>query len=375
MNDRVTPLLAELVSMPTVSETSNEELVDHLRSHLEALGADVRVEKGAASRANLVARLGPAVPGGLMLCAHTDVVPAGEGWSTDPFQLTRIGDRLHGRGTADMKGFIAASLVALDAIDAESLRAPVHFVGTYDEEVGCRGVRDLLPVLSSDPLIRPSLAVVGEPTMMRPRHSHLGKVGVRLTVRAAEAHSSKAASAPSAISHAAALVRVLDGIQASCPPTDGAPPFVVNCGTIRGGTQSNVIAGECHLVFEVRHDTEHDPDLLLAPLREAIERARPVLQAVGGGVEWSEVTRYPAMRSDTADPAFRAAERIADSGSSVDLGFGTEGGLFSEALGVPVMICGPGDISDAHRPDEFVTIDQLDRAVRFVTGAVEHFCR
>jgi len=375
VNERVISLLAELVAMPTVSETPNGALIERLRAQFEALGAVVRVGPGTSGRTNVVARMGPAVQGGLMLCAHTDVVPAGEGWTTDPFELTRIDDRLHGRGSADMKGFIATVLVALESIDPRSLAAPVFFVGTYDEEIGCRGVRDLLPVLRDDPLMRPSLAVVGEPTMMRPRHSHLGKLGVRLTVRAAEAHSSRAASVPSAITHAAALVRVLDDIQATCPPGEGAPPFVVNCGTIHGGTQSNVIAGECQLVFEVRFDVDHDPDVLLQPLRAAIERAAGVLRGVGGGIDWDEVTRYPAMRSDVTHPCFRAAERIADAGPSVDLGFGTEGGLFSEALGVPVMVCGPGDIADAHRPDEFVGVDQLDRSLRFVTGLVDHFCR
>lgn len=375
VNDRVTALLAELVAMPTVSEAPNEALVEALCRHFESLGGSCRLERGAAGRSNLIARLGPARPGGVMLCAHTDVVPAGDGWSTPPFEMVRIGERLHGRGTADMKGFIATVIAALESVDPATLAAPVHFVGTYDEEIGCKGVRDVLPVLAAEPSIRPALAVVGEPTMMRPRHSHLGKLGVQLTVRAAEAHSSRAATSPSAISYAASFVGVLDRIQATCPAGHGAPPFVVNCGTIRGGTQTNVIAGECHLAFEVRFDTEHDPEELLRPLHEAIAAAVPVLRTVGGGVEWQEVTRYPAMRTDAASPAFKAAERIADSGASIDLGYGTEGGLFSETLGVPVMICGPGDIADAHRPDEFVTVDQLDRSLRFIGGVVDHFCR
>ncbi|MFM7684617.1 MAG: acetylornithine deacetylase [Actinomycetota bacterium] len=374
MNERVAELLDELVALPTVSETSNQALIELLIRHLESLGAECRVVPGAAGRANLLARLGPPVRGGLMLCAHTDVVPPGGGWATAPFRLTRVDDRLHGRGTADMKGFIATVIAALETVDPRVLSAPVHFLGSYDEEVGCRGVRDVLPLLHDDGAMAPRLVVVGEPTMMRPRHSHLGKVGVRLTVRAAEAHSSRAANSPSAIVHAARFVRALDAIQASCPVTDGAPPFVVNCGSIHGGTQTNVIAGECVVTFEVRHDTERDPDLLLEPLRAAIAESLPSLQAVGGGVDWHEVTRYPAMRTDTADDAFRAAVRIADGGPSSDLGFGTEGGLFSEALGAPVVICGPGDIADAHRPDEFVAIDQLDRSQRFVEGLVEHFC-
>ena len=375
VDERVTDLLAELVAMPTVSESSNAALVQYLCDHLEPMGATCTLSDGVEGRANLVATVGPSTVGGVMLCAHTDVVPPGEGWATPPFHLTTVGDRVHARGAADMKGFIATVLAALERVDPAALSAPVHFVASYDEEVGCRGVRDVLPTLSANPLLRPAIVVVGEPTMMRPRHSHLGKVAVRLVVTAAEAHSSRAASAPSAISYAAGFVRVLDDIQRSCPHTDGAPPFVVNCGTIRGGTQTNVIAGECTLAFEVRFDTEHDPDELLRPLRAAIAEAEPTLTAVGGGVGWTEVTRYPAMRTDTSAPAFRAAERIADSGPSLDLGYGTEGGLFAEALEAPVMICGPGDIADAHRPDEFVSLDQLDRSTRFVRGLIDHFCR
>ncbi|MEY4173937.1 MAG: hypothetical protein RI900_1102 [Actinomycetota bacterium] len=370
----MTDLLAQLVAMPTVSETSNATLVDLLGARLEAAGGVCTVAPGAHGRSNLVVRMGPEAPGGLMLCAHTDVVPPGDGWTTDPFELVRDGDILLGRGTADMKGFIATVVAVLEGVDPAGLRAPVHFVGSYDEEVGCRGVRDVLPLLAADPSLRPSLAVIGEPTMMRPRHSHLGKLGARLTVRAAEGHSSKAATLPSAISHAASLVRVLDSIQASCPLGDGAPPFVVNCGTIHGGTQTNVIAGECSLAFEVRFDTDHHPEALLAPLHAAISQSRSVLESVGGGVDWEEITRYPAMRTDTSLPAYRLAVQVADNGPSIDLGFGTEGGLFAEALGVPVMICGPGDIGDAHRPDEFVSIDQLDRSMRFVAGLVERFC-
>lgn len=375
VDDRVTDLLAQLVALPTVSETSNAALIDMLGARLEAVGGICTVAPGAEGRSNLVVRLGPDLPGGVMLCAHTDVVPPGDDWSTDPFQLTRDGDRLFGRGTADMKGFIATVLAVLEGVDPAALTAPIHFIGSYDEEVGCRGVRDVLPLLAADPALRPAIAVIGEPTMMRPRHSHLGKLGVRLTVRAAEGHSSKAATMPSAISHAASFVRVLDAIQAACPSSDGAPPFVVNCGSIHGGTQTNVIAGQCTLAFEVRFDTDHDADSLLAPLHTAIDESRAVLERVGGGVDWEEVTRYPAMRTDISLPAYRLAEQVADGGPSTDLGFGTEGGLFAEALGVPVMICGPGDIGDAHRPDEFVTLDQLDRSMRFVAGLIDRFCR
>ncbi len=377
MSAPIIDALRQLVAFPTVSRTSNMALQEWLGEQLEACGARVHVVPGVGEgRANLVASIGPAVPGGVMLSAHTDVVPPGEGWRTDPFVLTAIDQRVHGRGTADMKGFLAAVLVVLRSIDPAGLRAPVHVLASYDEEVGCQGVRDVLPRVAADPLLRPELVVIGEPTMMRPRHSHLGKQMHRVVVRAAEAHSSRAATAPSAIAAAAELVQVLSSIQTGCPVAapGEAPVYTVNCGTIRGGTAANVIAAECEVVFEVRHDTEHDPALVLAPFFVAVEAVDRRLQAVGGGVDCHLITSYPAMATDTTLPAFAQAVRLADTGASVALDFGTEGGLLADVIAAPVMICGPGDIGDAHRPDESVSVEQLDRCAQFVRQLIEHFC-
>jgi acetylornithine deacetylase len=374
---QVVELLRSLVAFPTVSRTPNTALQEWLGEQLEACGARVQVVPGVhAGNANLVASLGPAVPGGLLLSGHTDVVPPGEGWRTDPFTLTALDDRLYGRGTADMKGFFAAVLVAMRTTDPATLHAPVHVLASYDEEVGCQGVRDVLPQLAVDPTIRPALVVIGEPTMMRPRHSHLGKQMYRVVVRAAEAHSSRAATAPSAIAGAAHLVEVLSAIQTGCPAArgDDAPAYTVNCGTIHGGTAANVIAAECEVVFEVRHDTHHDPVVVLAPFFAAADALHARLAAVGGGVDCHLVTSYPAMSSDTSSPAFAQAVRLADAGTSVALGFGTEGGLLSAVVDAPVMICGPGDIGDAHRPDEWVAVDQLERCVHVVRHLITAFC-
>ncbi|MEI6402258.1 MAG: acetylornithine deacetylase [Actinomycetota bacterium] len=374
---QVVELLRSLVAFPTVSRTPNTALQEWLGEQLEACGARVQVVTGVhAGNANLVASLGPAVPGGLLLSGHTDVVPPGEGWHTDPFTLTAVDDRLYGRGTADMKGFFAAVLVAMRTIDPATLRAPVHVLASYDEEVGCQGVRDVLPQLAVDPTIRPALVVIGEPTMMRPRHSHLGKQMYRVVVRAAEAHSSRAATAPSAIAGAAHLVEVLSAIQTGCPAArgDDAPAYTVNCGTIHGGTAANVIAAECEVVFEVRHDTHHDPVVVLAPFFAAADALHERLTAVGGGVDRHLVTSYPAMATDTSSPPFAQAVRLADAGASVALDFGTEGGLLSAVVDAPVMICGPGDIGDAHRPDEWVAVDQLERCVHVVRHLITAFC-
>lgn len=373
---RVTALLGELVGYPTVSTTSNEALLRWLGDRCEELGAVVDITMSAGDRGNLLARFGPAAAGGVMLSGHTDVVPPGAGWATDPWTLTAVGARLCGRGAADMKGFFAAALVALQSIDVAELVAPCYLLASYDEEIGCRGVRDVLPTLAADDHIDPTLIVVGEPTMMRPRHSHLGKRVTRVVVRAAEGHSSRAASQPNAISVMSDLIQVLDEIQpAAGGDSTEIAPYVVNYGAIAGGSQPNVIAAQCELDFEVRFDVDHDPDVVLAPFTAAVERARRRLDQVGGGIELETLVEYPAMATDPAAPDFAGAARLADAGPSTALGFGTEGGLLAAALDAAVMICGPGDIAVAHRPDEYVTVEQLERCTDFLTALITSRCR
>ncbi len=378
IESRVIGLLAQMVAIPTVSENPNLAILTWLEQRAIAVGATVSVVMGPEGRGNLLATIGPSGPGGVMFAGHTDVVPPGSGWSSDPWELTPLdgGARWAGRGSADMKGFFAAVLVALEGRNPHDLVAPIHIVASYDEEIGCKGVREILPLLQADPQITPRLVVIGEPTMMRPRHSHLGKQVFRVTVKAVSAHSSRAALEPSAISVAARLIGVLDAIQASCPtPENGdAPTFTVNCGTITGGTQTNVIAEYCEFVFEVRHDADNSPNEILAPFFSVVERERDLLQRVGGGIDAVETNRYPALSTSTTDPALRVAVRVADNGPSVNLGFGTEGGLYAEALGVPVVICGPGDIAVAHKPNEYVSSEQLLRCVQFTSALIDQLC-
>lgn len=377
MSDQVADLLQQLVAFPTVSRTSNRELLGWLAEQLESLGARVRVVDGPhADRANLIASIGPQSAGGVMLSGHTDVVPPGDGWTSDPWGLVRRGDRLVGRGTADMKGFFATVLNALENFDARRLIAPVHLVASYDEEIGCRGVRDVLPLLADDPTICPEIIVIGEPTMMRPRHSHLGKQMYRLVVRAPETHSSRAATAPSAIAAAAELVCVLSSVQSAAPlgAEPDVPPYSVNCGTIRGGTATNVIAGECTVEFEVRHDVDHDPLQVLRLYEDALHNVDARLKKVGGSAVTELLSSYPAMASDFANPAFIRVLGLADAGPATALGYGTEGGLLTTALRSPVVICGPGDIADAHRPNESISEQQLERCVHFVRELVREFC-
>jgi acetylornithine deacetylase len=358
--------LRALVAFPTVSGTSNLALLDWLGAELVGRGAHVTVHPGSVpERANLVARFGPDVPGGLVLSGHTDVVPPGEGWSNDPWTATVVGDRVVGRGTADMKGFFAATLAAFDRHDPASWTRPVHIVASYDEEVGCRGVRDVLATLASE-VHDPRLVVVGEPTSLLPRIANPGKRVYRVTVTSIEAHSSRAADVPSAITGVARITLALDAINRARP--EGCS---VNVGTIAGGRLVNVIADRAELDFEVRHQAGVDPDDMLASVRAEIELVRAELGAVGGEVEVTETVSYPPLATPADNDAVALVERLADRGRAGSISFGTEGGLLADALGATVVICGPGDIANAHCPDEFVTLDQLERCADLVSALFE----
>ncbi len=371
--DELARLLSDLVAFPTESTTPNLAFVHFVADHVESNGGRVSVLDGGESRANLLASFGPQTTGGVMLSGHTDVVPAGTGWATDPYSMTRIDDALYGRGTADMKGFIAAVIRVTAQFRGVELSRPLHIALSFDEEIGCIGVRDALEIINARPDLRPDVVVVGEPTMMRPSHSHMGKLAYEVVCRAASAHSSLSHTRPSAIASAVRLASVLDQLQQHHRPVAEAE-VTFNCGTIGGGTALNVIADRCAFTFEVRHTVDHDPATLLLAFDDAVAGERAVLADHGGSVELTEITRYPALRTRPDDPWLRVVERIADAGPAISIGYGTEGGLFAEALGVPVVICGPGDITVAHRPDEYVTVAQLLRCERFLSGLVQQIC-
>ncbi len=370
--------LARLVAFPTESRTPNAALIDWVADRMVAFGGRItRVGgPGIEGCSNVLASFGPVEPGGLLLSGHSDVVPAGTGWATDPWTATVVGRDVFGRGTADMKGFIASVLTTVERLADVAWTAPLHVALSFDEEVGCVGVRHLLDRLSHDPTVRSALVVIGEPTMMHPRHRHLGKVGYETVFHGTAGHSSLSYRLPSAISSAARVIAALDavGARAVADAAGGEPEVTVNCGVIDGGTGLNVIAETCRLSFELRHTAEHDPDVALAPVHAALAIEDDVLRSVGRGVTVSEIVRYPGLATDAENPLVKLVERIADAGSCIPLGFGTEGGLFAAALGAPVVICGPGDIAVAHRPDEYVTLEQLARCDTFLAALVEQMC-
>ena len=368
----VVDLLGELVAYPTESRSPNVDLIAHYADRAHRAGAELDVVPGEVGRANLHLRFGPDAPGGVLLSGHTDVVPAGTGWSTDPYALTEVGGRLAARGTADMKGFLATALVLLEETDLDALRAPVHLGLSYDEEIGCVGVRGLLDVLASGftgaGTCRPEVVVVGEPTGMRLCNAHAGKVAYRIDLSAASGHSSRAGTEPTAVHEGAALVALVQGLN---DPDRG---ISANVGSIHGGVAVNVLSPSCTLEFEVRHQADTDPDEVLAGVLEAVAEADRRLSAVGGHVTMESFIDYPGLETDPSLAPVAAMVDLVGCGAPGPVGFGTEGGLYSDRLGVPSVIVGPGDIADAHRPNETVAPDQLEQCGDVLRRTIHRFC-
>jgi len=364
----VVDLLAGLVAFPTESLSTNLGLIDLYADRAARAGAAIDVVPGEAGRSNLHVRFGPDARGGILLSGHTDVVPAGSGWATDPYELTEVDGQLRARGSADMKGFLAAALVVLESFDHTGFVAPVHFGLSYDEEVGCVGVHSLLDRLAADESCAPAIVVVGEPTGMRLCNTHTGKVAHRVDVSARAGHSSRVGAEPSAVLVAAQLVACIGALNSS-----GAG-ISANVGTIHGGVAVNVLAPECSFDFELRFEAGVDPTEVLAGFWKAADDHDEQLTAVGGKVASEQVMGYPALAADPGSKGVAALERLVGTGPPGPVEFGCEAGLYAERLASPAVIVGPGDIADAHRPDEFVEPEQLDRCVEVLHHTIRAFC-
>lgn len=386
--EEVVDLLARLVAFETESGAPNQALVDFCAERAAQGGARIHAVEGPCGRSNLHLRFGPEGPGGLLLSGHTDVVPAGSGWTTDPYRLTEKGGRLQGRGTADMKGFIAAALAVASSTDHRRMRAPLHLALSYDEEIGCIGVRGLLDDLAARPDCCPEAVIVGEPTSMQLAVAHTGKTAQEVTIQSPSGHSSRARSEPSAISEAIKLCAVIDSLNAD-GNVAGADPalrshsdsgpnggqFVsANIGSINGGVGVNVLAPRCELTFEVRFGAQAAVDRLVAPIWVEIERINAELAEVGGSVHTVKLADYPALHTDPTLPAVQKLGSAIGTSQTTAVDFGCEAGLYSQYLGVPTVIAGPGDIADAHQPDEHIDPAQLQRCVEVLRKAIDAFC-
>jgi len=368
-------LIRRLVGFDTVSVHSNLALIHYARDYLRDLGIDSRLTFDAeGKKANLLAAIGPNVPGGIVLSGHTDVVPvAGQPWESDPFTVVERDGRLYGRGTADMKSFLAIALALAPEFRAAKLRVPIYLALSYDEEVGCLGVGKLLDDLTAA-LPRPAAAIIGEPTLMKLINRHKGFQSFTTTVTGRDGHSSATHRGVNAIAYAAEIVAFLTQLAAEIaakgPLDDGFdPPYTtINVGAISGGTAVNIIARQCSFDWEFRPIPGFDP----APLRRRFdafiaESILPRMRAVApeAGVVTIQDSGSPPLVPEADSPAEALVRLLTGANIAGAVSFGTEASHFQES-GIPAVICGPGSIEQGHQPNEFIALEQVDACIAFM---------
>lgn len=375
LNRRARSILDDLIGFATISSDSNLAMIDYIRALLERAGiASTLIFNDERTKANLFASIGPKDRPGVLLSGHSDVVPvAGQAWTSDPFRLVERHGNLYGRGTADMKGFIACVLAMAEQLAHRNLVQPYQMVFSYDEEVGCIGVRRMIEQLPSLTTL-PELCIIGEPTMMQPVIAHKGKVAGHIRCIGHACHSSQALDGLNAIHLASDMVTAIrtqqDIILNGSIRDDGftVPVTTLHIGTINGGTALNIVPSECNLDFEIRNIPSHSADDLLDVLFDQAQQLteRASQRFSGTGVSIEIFNRYPGLATPSDSSALTRVQHLAASNAAGKISFGTEGGLFNQHLGVPVIVCGPGDIAQAHKPDEFVSMAQLDACLTFL---------
>ena len=363
-----TELLTRLIEYPTVSRDSNLELIHFVANYLEDYGCQpMLVYNDDATKANLYASLGPTDVAGVMLSGHSDVVPTdGQAWSRDPFKAAIVDNRMYGRGTTDMKGYIASTLAMVPYASQRKLSKPIHFAFSYDEEIGCVGVRGLIDRLQ-DIEVKPELAIIGEPTSMQPCIAHKGKTAAHCHCSGVAAHSALTNQGLNAIYLATEMIAEIrklqtDIIQQRQHDNDFAVPFTtLHVGTIQGGTILNIVPNKCSFTFEIRNLGSDNPDELIEQLnfkaQQIANRYRD--QFASAGINIEVYNQYPALDIAADNHAVHYVKSLSNNTQHGKLAFGTEGGLFQSRLGIPSIVCGPGSMDQGHKPDEFIEQQQL----------------
>tara|TARA_B100001964_G_scaffold245661_2_gene334486 strand:+ start:1344 stop:2483 length:1140 start_codon:yes stop_codon:yes gene_type:complete len=369
-------MIEKLVGFNTVSRDSNLPLIDFVQNLLYDQGIDSRrVPSADGKKSNLIATVGPMIEGGIVLSGHTDVVPVdGQDWSSDPFVLQRRADRLYGRGSCDMKGFIGIALALIPQM--KQLRRPVHLALSYDEEVGCLGAPDMIEVIRRE-LPRPQGVIVGEPTTMGAVTGHKGIVALRTTVRGYQAHSSQTHRGVSAVMTAARLVShlesVADGLAATTPMGNGFEPHftTVHVGVIRGGTALNIISGECEFTWDIRNIPGEDPQVLIDGFeRFCREEVLPGMHArhAACGIDTQVFARSPAF-DQSESSVLNLVQALTGRLDTTRVAYGAEAGHYQGA-GFPSVLCGPGSIDQAHQPDEYIDLSEINSGEQFLRALI-----
>ncbi len=374
-------MIERFISFDTTSRNSNLPLIHFVRDHLRELGVEpVLTYDAEGKKANLFATIGPQDRPGIVLSGHTDVVPVDDqDWTSDPFKLTKRDDKIYGRGVCDMKGFVAIATAFAAEFAKRDLKTPIHLALSYDEEVGCLGVPLLLEDLDNRGL-SPVACIVGEPSEMGVVRSHKGKIGQHVTVKGHEAHSSQAHIGANAVEAACEAVAFLKGIgrrlrdEGPHDPDFEAPTYttIQNC-MINGGNAVNTVAGLCTFDFDVRFLPGENPHDYINECKDFVATTvLPEMQAVATdtGFTWEDVPGCEALNAGEDEEVTRLAKSLSGKNQTQKVGFGTEAGHFQGA-GIPTVVCGPGSIDQAHKPDEFMTLEQVAQCEKFLWRLME----
>lgn len=379
LHRRASALLERLIGFDTTSRESNLAFIGYVEDYLRSHGvASRRIVSQDGGKANLLATVGTQAAGGIVLSGHTDVVPVdGQAWTSDPFVLTRRGDKLFGRGACDMKGFIALALAAVPDFVAAGLKRPAHLAFSYDEEVGCLGAPRLIAAMARD-VPPPALVIVGEPTSLGLVGAHKGISVYEVVVRGREAHSSQTHLGVSAVMAAVRLMAVLETIARRLESeADAASPFTpphatLTIGVVHGGTAGNILARECRFLFDLRAPAGTDVETALADFFAAAKAEDAAIRArCEGGVEVVRRAAVPGFSMPRGGSAEALARRVTgQNGEPGAVAFAAEAGQFEEA-GFATILCGPGSIDQAHQADEFIAIEQMERGAALMAAVLE----
>ena len=376
--------LRDLIAFPTVSRDPNRALIEYCADYLRSIGAVVEIiAADSGDKANLYATIGPDMVPGVMLSGHTDVVPVdGQLWTKPPFEAVVESGRVYGRGTADMKGFVAAALscagIAAQRHLQTPLQTPLHLALSYDEEIGCVGVRSLIDMLAAAP-VKPAMCIVGEPTAMAIATGHKGKTAIEAACVGSAAHSALAPQAVNAIHLACDLIAQISHLQDDII-TDGAqdsaydiPYTTLHAGLITSGVALNIVPDHAVVTFEIRNLAADDPEAILNRLRRAIAPVIAVARkrAAEADIVFKVINSYPGLETSLDEAVVAMVAELTGRDERIKVAFGTEGGLFSQRLGIPAVVCGPVSMAQGHKADEFVTLVQLDSCDAILASLVD----
>ncbi|WP_422098302.1 acetylornithine deacetylase [Variovorax sp.] len=374
LSPRSLELAQALVRMNTISANSNLQLIELAQSHLAALGVRSRITYNAErTKANLFATLGEGKPAGVIVSGHTDTVPwDGQDWSVDPLSATVRDGRLYGRGSADMKSFIAVALANAERFLASEAPFAVHFAFSYEEEIGCFGVKELIADMR-DAGIKPLACIVGEPTSMVPAIAHKGVYRYRCCVRGKEAHSSLTPKSVNAIEMAARVIGkvrdMAEGFEREEPRYEGfdVPFSTASVGQFHGGIADNVVPRDAEFRYEFRDLPTADAKRMQQEVLAYAGSLEPAMKKVApeAGFSFDTICEIPSFLGSANDAITKLAQRLSGEERTTLVAFGTEAGLFKNA-GIPTVVCGPGSIEQAHQPDEYVSLEQLARCELFM---------